>query len=69
MKGNPFTGMGPGKDTPQGEAGGITFVHEKSYPKAKTGSHSKSHPSPGGSTQGPSGDIGHADSWNPREGG
>ena len=66
MKGKqgPFTGMGSGSNQTSGESGGITSVHEKSWPKAKSGSHAKSHPTPGGKTEGPSGDAGVSD-WNP----
>jgi hypothetical protein len=65
MKESPFSGMGSGSNQPSGDSGGIHSVTEKKYGGSKMGTRAdKSHPAPGGKTQGPSGDCGVSD-WNP----
>jgi hypothetical protein len=61
---NPFKGQGAGKSQPTGQSGGISGVHENTGPSPKAEKHTKSHPKTGGTTQGPSGDIG-VGKWNP----
>lgn len=61
---SPLTGPGAGKNQLTGD-GAIAAIKENTGPKAKGDKHRTSHPKAGGTTQGPSGDIGHAGKWSP----
>lgn len=63
MKGSPFQGTGSGSNQVTGD-GAIAHFKENTGPAGKNGPQT-SHPKPGGSTQGPSGDIGNASVWKP----
>lgn len=67
MEKSPFMGDGAGKNQISGTHGEFATIKEQTGPASKAGKASRSHPSPGGKTEGPSGDVGHLD-WNPRQG-
>lgn len=63
MEKSPFMGTGAGKSQLTGDHE-ISHFKENTGPSAKAEKHSKSHPKAGGSTKGPSGDIG-VGKWTP----
>lgn len=63
MEKSPFSGTGAGKNQLSGDHE-ISHFKENTGPATKSSKHSKSHPSPGGKTEGPSGDMG-VGNWKP----